>query len=126
MRKFICFLLLAACTVTDHLVLDNRTPYPSDDSKLAVQWAASAKEVDEGNDSLLHGMELKNVRKIRHTGNVHLAIPQNAKYFRVLLWSKGSEDPDFHTNWVEIVPDKVYTLKPDQLVPTVLLFGTGC
>lgn len=126
MKKIIYLLFLAACAVSDHLVLDNQTPYPSEDSKLAVQWAASAKEVDEGNDSLLHGEGLKNTRKIRHSGNIHLAIPQNAKYFRVLLWTKGSKEPDFHTNWVEIVPEKVYTLKPDQLVPTVLLSGTGC
>ncbi|MGH7249636.1 MAG: hypothetical protein ACREGC_01560 [Minisyncoccia bacterium] len=108
------------------IVLENQTSYPSKGTKMAIQWAHSAKAVDEGNHALLHGETLQDSQKIKKPGKIHLAIPKRAEYFRVLIWSNGKGEPDFHTNWVEIVQYKVYTLKQDHLVPSALLSGAGC
>ena len=125
-------LLLIGTTAgfAENLVLENQTDYPlkNQKSKMAVQWASSAKEVDEGNNALLNGSKLnsKTLQVLHQSGKVALSIPKKAEYFRVLAWSKGEGDPDFLTNWVEIVPNKTYTLKTEHLVPTVLMSGTGC
>jgi len=135
MKKFrlLFFSLLFVVTTTgfaENFILENQTAYPlkNQKSKIAVQWATSAKEVDEGNNALLNGAKLnpKTVQVLRQSGKVTLNIPKKAEYFRVLAWSKGEGDPDFLTNWVEIVPNKIYTLKTEHLVPTVLMSGTGC
>lgn len=115
--------------VADNLILDNQTTYPKmQNSKIAIQWAFSAKEVDEGNMALIHGMSLsaQKLQPLKQSGKVSVTIPKNAEYFRVLIWSQGGKDPDFHTNWVNIVSDKTYQLKQDHLIPTVLISGTGC
>lgn len=128
MKKIVLFLLLATTGFSTSLVLENRTSHPTQNSKIAVQWAFSAKEVDEGNKALLDGARLPatTLQTLAHIGKVKLAIPKNAEYFRVLAWSKGGDDPDLHTNWVEAVPNKTYTLQADHLVPTVLMSGMGC
>jgi hypothetical protein len=63
---------------------------------------------------------------LTQSGKITLSIPNNAEYFRVLAWSKDEENPDFHTNWVDIVPNKTYTLEADKLVPSVFMSGSGC
>lgn len=132
MIKIILFFLSLLVTATgfaDNLFLDNKTSYPvkSGNSKMAIQWASSGKEVDEGN-AWIYGSELNldKVQVLNQSGKVKLAIPQNVEYFRVLVWSKGEKDPDFVTNWVEAVSNKTYTLKADHLIPSVLMLGTGC
>ncbi|MBS0603923.1 MAG: hypothetical protein JSS60_02680 [Verrucomicrobia bacterium] len=123
-------LLLTAGGFADNLFLENLTSYPQKDqnSKIAVQWANSAKDVEEGNQALVAGSKLspKTMQFLTRSGKIEIAIPQKATYFRVLAWSKGSKEPDFHTNWVEIIPNKTYTLKDDLLVPSVLMAGMGC
>ncbi len=130
MLFFLWLIVVSATGFAENLVLENQTPYPSKNqkSKIAVQWATSAKEVDEGNNALLHGLKLNpdTMQVLTQSGKISLSIPKKAEYFRVLAWSKGEGDPDFHTNWVEIVPNKTYTLKADHLVPSVLMSGTGC
>lgn len=133
MKKIILFFLSLIVTTggfADTLVLENQTSYPlkNQKTKIAIQWAKSGKDVDEGNHALIHGSKLNpyTVQSLNQTGQIRLNIPKNAEYFRVLAWSKGKGTPDLHTNWVEIVPNKTYTLKADHLVPTVLMYGTGC
>ncbi len=111
-------------------MLENQTPYPlkNQKSKIAVQWANSGKEVDEGNHAMMHGLKLnpETLQVITHSGKVYLNIPKKAEYFRVLAWSKGEGDPDLLTNWVDVQPNKTYTLEADHLVPAILMLGTGC
>jgi len=129
MKKIMLFFLLLATTgFAENLVLENQTPYPTQNSKIAIQWATSAKEVDEYNKAIMYGLKLNpsTFQVLTQSGKITLSIPNNAEYFRVLVWSKGEENPDFHTNWVDIVPNKTYTLETDKLVPSVLMSGSGC
>ncbi|MBL7481382.1 hypothetical protein [Legionella bononiensis] len=59
-------------------------------------------------------------------GKSNLAVPEHTEYFRVLVWSKGKGNPDCLTNWVDLIPNKTYTLIKDLLVPVALMSGTGC
>jgi hypothetical protein len=129
MKKIMLFFLLLATTgFAENLVLENRTSYPNQKSKIAIQWATSAKEVDEYNKAIMYGHKLNpaTLQVLTQSGKITLNIPTNAEYFRVLAWSKDEENPDFHTNWVDVVPNKTYTLEKDQLVPSVLMSGSGC
>jgi hypothetical protein len=120
--------MIAGCA--DDLVLVNKTAYPAKNqaSKMAVQWASSAKELDDGNRALLHSepLDAQSLQYLSQKGKIQLNIPENAEYFRVLVWSTGQDEPDYHTNWVDVTANKTYMLKPDNLVPTVLMFGFGC
>lgn len=108
------------------LTLDNTTIHPAPGTELAIQWAYSAKGVDESNRALMDNMDLRSVQKLKKTGTVRVTIPQGANYFRVLWWSKVGTRPDFHTNWVQATPGSKITLKQEHLVPNVLMYGTGC
>lgn len=127
---FIASVVITTASFAENLTLDNKTPYPASaqKSKIAIQWANSAKEVEEENQALMYGSKLKQeaVQVLATPGLINLSIPKKAEYFRVLAWSKGEGDPDFVTNWVDIIPDKTYTLQPDHLVPVVLMLGSGC
>ena len=127
---FLSLLVVATTAFADNLVLENQTSYPvkNQKSKMAIQWATSAKEVDAANNAVINGTKLnpKTLQVLTQTGKVNLNIPSKAEYFRVLVWSKGEGEPDLLTNWVDIVPNKTYTLKADHLVPSVLMSGTGC
>ena len=127
---FLSLLVIATTGFAENLVLDNQTSYPAKNqkAKIAVQWANSAKEVDEGNNAILQGSKVntKTLKVLNQPGMVNLKVPKTAEYFRVLVWSKGDGAPDLHTNWVEIVPNKTYTLQTDHLVPSVLMQGSGC
>lgn len=129
---FSLLLLLAATTAgfAENLVLENQTSYPmkSQKAKLAIQWASSAKEVQEGNEALIQDLKLNpsKLQVLSQPGKVTITIPKTAEYFRVVVWSKGEGNPDLLTNWVDIVPNKTYTLKEEHLVPSVLMIGMGC
>lgn len=127
-KLFLLMLLLSAVGFAENLVFDNQTSYPGKGSKMMVQWASSAKEVEEGNQAVMHGAKLNNksLRMITHSGKNNISIPKKSEYFRVLIWSMNTIDPDLLTNWVEVVPNKTYTLKDDLLVPSVLMSGMGC
>ncbi len=133
MKKIIPFLfsyLMTSVCYADSFILDNQTPHPdaSTHSKIAVEWASSAKEIEDGNNALLYALPLnsENQEPISNQGKITLQIPKKAEYFRILIWSNGEGDPDLHTNWVDIAPNKTYNLKTDHLVPTLLMAGTGC
>jgi hypothetical protein len=127
-KLFFLSLLMTATGFAENLVLENQTSYPVKTSKMAIQWATTAKEVEEGNSALMYGLKLNpaSLQELTKAGKVSLSIPQKAEYFRVLVWSEGEGDPDLHTNWVEVIPTKTYTLKAEHLVPSVLMLGTGC
>ena len=128
----VLFVLLALARVgcAENFVLENQTIYPNkaQKSKIAIQWASSAQEVDEGNKAVTYGLKLNSstLQLLAQSGKVNVTIPDNAEHFRVLVWSKGQKEADLLTNWVDIVPNKTYTLTTDFLVPVVLMAGTGC
>lgn len=114
----------------DGFVLDNQAANPTNDkkSRVAIQWANSAKEVEESNNKIKQGKRLnsRSLQALTQAGKINLEIPKNAEYFRVLVWSSGGREPDFLTNWVDIIPKKTYTLNKDQLTPLALMSGMGC
>jgi len=127
---FLILLFLATTCFAENLVLWNQTSYPNKNqkSKIAVQWASTAKEVSESNNASIQGLDLNpdSMQVLPQGGKINLSIPDNAEYFRVIVWSKGGKDPDYLTNWVDVVPNKTYELKADHLTPSVLMTGMGC
>ncbi len=133
MKKVMLFflsILVVPTGYTERFVLNNQAFNPSTSYKtrIAVQWATSAKEIEESNHKLQNGITLKPdaLRVLTQTGKNTLEIPQKAEYFRVLLWSKSTGAPDFFTNWIDIVSNKTYTLNKEHLIPFVLMSGAGC
>ncbi len=128
MKKICFFLFLTASLFAEIIILDNQSAYPTKQSKMAVQWANSAREVDENNKTLMYGGKLNpsTLQPITQTGEVKLATPLKAQQFRVLVWSKGTGEPDYVTNWIDFVQGATYTLKTDHLIPAVLMPGSGC
>lgn len=127
--RILYFLLFGAACFAEDLVLVNETAFPEkSQSKMAVQWAASGKDVDEANQATLLKQKLHpdSYQILTRKGEIRLAIPKNAEYFRVLVWSKKKGQFDFLTNWVEVIPNKTYTLQTDHLIPAILMCGTGC
>lgn len=126
-----CFSILVATTgFADSFVLNNQAERFTDNkkSKIAILWASSGKNVEESNKIILQGKKLnpKSLQVVTHLGKNHFDIPKNTEYFRVLVWSKGEIEPSLLTNWVEIVPNKTYTLNEDYLIPRTLTSGMGC
>lgn len=122
------FLLVSTALFSGSITLDNQTSYPSKQAKMFVQWASSAKEVDQENKALIYGKKLNpsTIQPILQTGKVTVTLPEKAELFRILVSSKGSKDPDYTTNWIDITQQKTYTLDSDHLVPVVLMNGSGC
>ena len=58
MKKVGLFLLFNTTLFAESITLDNQTAYPTKQSKMAVQWANSAREVDEDNKALMYGEKL--------------------------------------------------------------------
>ena len=123
-------ILVVSTGFANSLVLNNQVFNPAShhQAKMAVQWAISAKEIEESNISLKQGIKLKlnALHFLRAAGKNKLDIPKKAEYFRVLMWSKNTIQPDFLTNWVELQSDKTYHLTKKHLIPIVLMTGTGC
>lgn len=128
MKKVGLFLLFTTVLFAKSITLDNQTSYPTEQSKMVVQWANSAREVDEYNKALMYGTKLNpdTVQPVTQTGKIKLTLPKKAQQFRVLVWSKGFEEPEYSTNWIDIKEGKTYTLETDYLIPIVLMPGSGC
>lgn len=133
MKKFILssfFFLVATAGFAETLIIDNQTLHPLDDqkSKIAIQWAGSAKETVDANHAMIYGFKLNQdkLQILDQTGRMTVKIPEKTAHFRILVWTKGEENPDRVTNWVDVLPNKTYTLKSDHLVPAILMSGTGC
>jgi hypothetical protein len=123
-------LFFATAGFAESVYLNNQTPHPqaSAKTKMAVQWATSAQEVNEQNQAIQHSLDLSSntLQSVSQRGKIQLNVPDHAQYFRVLVWSGEGANPDLHTNWVEVVPNKVYQLKADHLTSTRLMIGMGC
>ena len=128
MKKICLFLFLTSSLFAESITLDNQSAYPTKQSKMAVQWANTAREVDESNKTLMNEGKLNpsTLQPISQTGEVKLTLPKKAEQFRVLVWLKGSKEPDYTTNWIHISEGKTYTLETDYLIPVVLMSGSGC
>lgn len=128
MKAISVFLFLTTALFAESITLDNQTDYPTNQSKMAVQWAKTAREVDEDNKALMFGGKINpsTLQTISQTGKVTLTLPPKAQQFRVLVWSNGSRAPDYATNWIDVTQGKTYTLENDYLIPVVLMTGTGC
>jgi hypothetical protein len=122
--KFFALLLFFTTTLfADRFILQNETSF----TKIAVQWATSARMVQESNEALMQGDPLsKKDLYYPHEKKATITIPKNFAYFRVLIWQSKEKLPDLLTNWVEIVPDKTYQLKEENLTPVLLMNGMGC
>lgn len=123
-------LFLLAKVSAETVVIDNQTFYPSkgQSSTIVLQWARSAREVNEDNNALIQETPIakEKMKPLTQNGKITVNLPPDAMYFRILVWSKNDSSPDLHTNWVNVVSNKTYTVKQDQLVPTVLMSGVGC
>lgn len=123
-------MLVDAAGFADSLVINNKASYPAANqkSKMVIQWASSAKDVEEINSAVKQGLKLNpdTFQALTQSGKISLEIPKKAEYFRVLVWSNGNEGPDFLTNWVDAVPNKSYTLDEGHLIPVTLMSGMGC
>ncbi len=113
-----------------NIVLENKTDYPEKDKlgKIAVQWAVSAKAIQKANKDILNHATLNSnsLMMISQKGKIQLTTPNDARYFRLVVWSNDNPEPDFLTNWVDIVPNKTYVVNQNQLVHRVLMAGAGC
>jgi|SRR6185312_4570338 len=133
MKNIILFfssLLVLSVGFADNFVLINQTSHPANNkkSKIVLQWASSVAQVEESNNTIKQGKKLNphTLQVLARVGKFNLESPQNAKYFRVLVWSKGVKKPDLLTNWVDIIPNKTYTLTDNHLIPMALMSGMGC
>lgn len=124
---FLSLLTLTTTAFAATITLENQTPHPNTQSKIEIQWASSAKEVDENNKATItrETFNPHTLQTVPHSGKVYLTLPDKAEYFRVLVWS-NTDTLEFVTNWVTIVPNKTYSLKAEHLVPAVLMAGFGC
>ncbi|KTD57086.1 hypothetical protein Lsai_1690 [Legionella sainthelensi] len=133
MKKILVYLylnLMASGVFGGNIVLDNKTDYPEKGKfgKIAVQWAVSAKAIQKANKSILNRttLDTNSLMMLTQKGMVQLTSPNHALYFRLVAWSKDNKEPDFLTNWVDIVANKTYVVNQNQLVPRVLMAGAGC
>lgn len=124
-------LLFANVGFADGFVLNNQVANPASNNKfrIAIQWASSAKEVKEYNNRIKQRAKLNpsSLQILARVSKINVDIPKNMEYFRVLVWSNSvGEQPDLLTNWVDIIPNKTYTLNEDKLTSLALMSGMGC
>ncbi|KTC92258.1 hypothetical protein [Legionella cincinnatiensis] len=127
---YLCLNLMASGVFGSNIVLENKTDYPEKGKlgKIAVQWAVSAKAIQKANKSILNGSTFNSssLVMLSQKGKIQLITPNDARYFRLVAWSNDNNEPEFLTNWVDIVPNKTYVVNQNQLVPRVLMAGAGC
>ena len=127
---YLCLCFMASTALATQIMLDNKTNYPEKNnlSKIAVQWGESAEAIQESNKTIVNGskLDLSSLITLSQKGQIQLTLPNHAHYFRVLVWSTDKKEPDLLTNWVDIVPNKTYTLNQDQLASAILVSGAGC
>lgn len=127
---YLCLNFMASTVFAGNIVLENKTNYPEKgkSGKIAVQWAVSAKAIQKANKSILNGstFNLSSLVMLSQKGKIQLITPNDARYFRLVAWANDNKEPDFLTNWVDIVPNKTYVVNQNQLVPRVLMAGAGC
>jgi hypothetical protein len=119
--KFLTLLLFSSL-FADSITLENKSTHP----KIAVQWASSARVAQDSNDALMQGDPLPKDLYYPRKEISKITIPANASYFRIVAWDSKNKNPDYLTNWVEIVPDKTYEIDDEHLTPVLLMNGMGC
>lgn len=129
--KTILLSLITCTAFSTTFVIDNQTlnPIHRFKSNIAIQWANSAKDIersDRNTKKMLQKDRSENLMFITQTGKIKVKLPEEAEYFRVLVWSGRIKTPSYITNWVNIVPNKIYTLNTEHLIPIVLTVGMGC
>ncbi len=104
MKKFMLFflsMLVVTSGFAEHFVLNNQVEKSTSNqkSRVAIQWASSAKEVDESNNLIRQGLKLNpdSLQVLTQLGKINLDSPKKAEYFRVLVWINGAEHPEFLT-----------------------------
>jgi hypothetical protein len=124
MKFFAICLFFTTTLFAEHFTLQNATSFRD----IAIQWASSARMVQENNDSIMQRDSIpKKSLFYPRQNKATISIPKNAAYFRVLIWEGLKKNlPDFLTNWVEIVPDKTYLLQKEHLTHFLLIQGMGC
>jgi len=122
MKCFVFCFLFVGTFFGDDFTFENTTSF----RKIAIEWASSAKMVQESNDSLLQNELPTSDLFYLNNAKTKVFIPKNAAYFRVLVWQTKQTLPDLLTNWVDIVPGKTYFLKEEHLTPILLMNGMGC
>jgi len=125
---YLCMSFMSSVALAD-IILDNKTDYPAKaNSSIAVQWAESGENIQKENKSILNHSMLNEhtLQSLKQNGLIKISPPNQAKYFRIVVWSTDKKTPDFLTSWVDIVPSKTYTINQDLLIPAVLMSGSGC
>ncbi|HHT0591639.1 TPA: hypothetical protein ACTXXA_001302 [Legionella anisa] len=126
----LCLYFTASTALATQIMLDNKTNYPQKNNlgRIAVQWVTSAEAIQESNKTIINGSELdlNSLMTLSQKGQIKLTLPNNANYFRVVVWSTGKRKPDLLTNWVDVVPNKTYSVNQDQLASAILMSGAGC
>ncbi len=127
---YLCLAFMTSAVLANSIMLDNKTDYPekAKQSKIAVQWADSAEAIQKANKIIINSstLNLLSLNILPKKGQNQLTPPNHAQYFRVIVWSTNKQNPDLLTNWVNIIPNKIYVLSQDLLVPAILMSGTGC
>lgn len=125
---YLCLYFMASTVLADDIVLNNKTNYPEKDnpSKIAVQWVNSSEATQKATRLMMKDLDQNSLMMLSKKGQIKLTLPKHAQYFRILVWSNGKQEPDLLTNWVNIVPNKTYTLNQDHLTSALLMSGSGC
>lgn len=77
MKKILFLLSLIACAYADVVVIDNQTSY----TNLSVQWADSAREVEEGVKATTYDLKLdpKTLQNLSSARKIELQIPKSSQ-----------------------------------------------
>lgn len=130
MKALLALMFFASALSAETIVLDNKTSYSASNNttKIAIQWASSAQEVQQNNATLIQGKTLSpaKVQYLTGQGKEKITVPKNQEYFRIVTFSKEEKKPELLTNWVEVVSGKTYELKQEHLSPVILMIGMGC
>jgi hypothetical protein len=121
----ILLFFLATTLFAESITLQNQTSHPSRKTKLYIQFAATAREVQEQNELLIRGIR-PSMQSLAAQPKLTVSLPHKAQYFRLLVCPEGKPNPELLTNWVDAVPNKTYLLKDEHLTPAVLMTGMGC
>lgn len=112
----------------DTITLDNETPYPSKSANTTIklQWAASSQSMNEKTAKDAYQTALQEEMTSLVIGKNQINVPKNQRYFRVVVFTKGSSTPTYVTSWVPITSTKNYTVEESDLYSPILNAGSGC
>lgn len=133
MKKILVYfglIFMTQIAFSNTIIIENKTNYPekNKDEAIAVQWAVSANATENANRGILNaeGVNSNFFMLLTQKGKNQLALPNEARYFRIIVWFNNKQEPVLLTNWVDVVPEKTYVVNQNQLVHRVLMSGAGC